>query len=169
MVYPKGHKVLIMLAAITCGMAIAACGSSKSSSTAAAAGQFAQGVKYADCMRSHGVTGFPDPSAGGGFALPSTINPQSPSYQVAHKACGKLEPGPVGGPPKALEQQELLSVEFSKCMRRHGLPDFPDPVISSRPPNQDQGFWRAGMYWPLPAGTQQSPAFLKAAKVCGSF
>ena len=83
MVYPKGHKVLIMLAAITCGMAIAACGSSKSSSTAAAAGQFAQGVKYADCMRSHGVTGFPDPSAGGGFALPSTINPQSPSYQVA--------------------------------------------------------------------------------------
>jgi len=140
MAYRKGAKVLIALGALACAMVIAACGSSSGSSRAAAAsGQFAQGVKLANCMRSHGVPNFPDPGAGGGFALPSTINPQSPSYQVARQPCAKLQPGPLGGPPKASEQQRKLALAFSKCMRRHGLPNFPDPVISSRPPNLDFG------------------------------
>jgi hypothetical protein len=163
-----GHRVRAwsVLAVVSCAVTIAACGSSSEPSTIGSASA-GQAIAYTDCMRSHGVTGFPDPSPEGGVALPSSINPQSPSYQAALQDCARLQPGPAGGPPKASERQRTAGLSFSKCMRRHGLPDFPDPVISSRPPNQDEGVWRAGMYWPLPPGTQQSPAFLKAGAACG--
>lgn len=60
-------------------------------------------LKVSECMRSHGVTGFPDPTlkvpsnpadygevtddAGVVLAVPSTINVQSPAYQQAASAC----------------------------------------------------------------------------------
>ena len=97
----------------------------------------------------------------------STIDPQSPYYQAAQQACAKLQLGPIGGPPNPSARVRALDVEFSKCMRRHGLPDFPDPTVGRPPPGQAQGIIRGGMYWPLPAGAQQSPAFEKAATACG--
>jgi DNA-binding response OmpR family regulator len=47
------------------------------------------------------------------------------------------------------------------------FPDFPDPSLSIPPRGEAQGIIRGGMYWPLPAGTVQSPAFEKAATICG--
>lgn len=60
-------------------------------------------LETSDCMRKHGVSGFPDPTlkapsspAGYGaiedrggviLAIPSTINMQSPAFQQAAKAC----------------------------------------------------------------------------------
>jgi hypothetical protein len=60
-------------------------------------------LKISECMRAHGITGFPDPTtklptspAGYGeaidhggvvLAVPSTINVQSPAYQQAASAC----------------------------------------------------------------------------------
>jgi hypothetical protein len=48
--------------------------------------------KYAQCMRAHGVPDFPDPS-GGGLSIRvhpgSDLNPQSPTFQNASKACAK--------------------------------------------------------------------------------
>ena len=117
-------------------------------------------------MRSHGVTGFPDPGQEG-FALPSTINQQSPSYHAAQRACAKLQPGPIGGAPKPSARVRALDVEFSKCMRKHGLTDFPDPTVGAPLPGQAHGIIRGGMYWHLPVGTEQSPAFQKAATACG--
>jgi hypothetical protein len=155
------------LAAITCTVAIVACSSSTQPSSTTGSAGTGQGVAYADCMRSHGVTGFPDPSPGGGVALPSSINPESPSYQNALQHCAKLQPGPIGGPPKASEHARILDVEFSRCMRRHGNPDFPDPSLSIPPPGEAQGIIRGGMYWRLPAGAVRSPAFEKAATICG--
>jgi hypothetical protein len=67
-------------------------------------------VRFSACMRFHAVPGFPDP--GGvrpsgpvttifGIALPSRIDPQSPQFQAAVKACQPLLPGgPPKGPPK---------------------------------------------------------------------
>jgi hypothetical protein len=70
--------------------------------TAASASQQAQqiaaGLKFARCMRSHGVPSFPDPkvisSSGGNqqVELPG-VNTQSPAFQAAAKACGG---GPKG-------------------------------------------------------------------------
>lgn len=52
----------------------------------------AQGLKFAVCMRSHGVPKFPDPDHDGAFDLPSGINPQAPQFQRAMQACNKVHP-----------------------------------------------------------------------------
>jgi hypothetical protein len=49
--------------------------------------QQAQDVAFADCMRSHGVPGFPDPGRDGVFTLPATINEQAPAFVRAQNAC----------------------------------------------------------------------------------
>jgi hypothetical protein len=60
-----------------------------------------QALKYSACMRSHGITGFPDPIVvqGGravGFRV-SGIDRSSPQFQSAQQACRKFEPGLSGG------------------------------------------------------------------------
>jgi hypothetical protein len=65
-------------------------------------------VKFAQCMRSHGVN-FPDPqfNSGGGFGFRQqfrSIDRNSPAFQAAAKACQSLRPqfgrgGPGGGAP----------------------------------------------------------------------
>jgi hypothetical protein len=50
-------------------------------------------LAQAACMRTHGVPNFPDPNFSGGgvgvkIANGSGINPQSPAFQTAAKACG---------------------------------------------------------------------------------
>jgi hypothetical protein len=103
----------------------------------AAAGLVTQGspaaaLKFAACMRSHGVPGFPDPSASGATVITpgGSINPQSPQFEAAQTACAKLlRPG--GAPSPAQQAQGLASaLKFSACMRSHGITGFPDPTSS---------------------------------------
>ena len=52
------------------------------------------------CMRSHGVPNFPDPKfpSGGGVGIQlngNGIDPNSPAFQAAQKACGSI----FGGAP----------------------------------------------------------------------
>jgi hypothetical protein len=42
-------------------------------------------LKFASCMRSHGITDFPDPMPGGGFNIPGNSN--SPQFDAATRAC----------------------------------------------------------------------------------
>lgn len=58
----------------------------------------AAALKYASCMRSHGVANFPDPNAGGGFEIGgnSGIDPSTPQYQSAQEACQHYLPGAGG-------------------------------------------------------------------------
>jgi hypothetical protein len=66
-----------------------------------------QALKFAGCMRSHGVPKYPDPEVGSGGGMKQTINPNdgvdpsSPQFQAAQKACQKLVPGApdAAGPP----------------------------------------------------------------------
>lgn len=87
------------------------------------------GAKFSGCMRKHGVTNFPDPNSQGEiqFGSDTGIDPNSPTFKAARSACEKLLPN--GGQPtpaqQAQRQQQLLA--FSKCMRAHGIKDFPDP------------------------------------------
>jgi hypothetical protein len=58
----------------------------------------AQMLKLAYCMRAHGVPKFPDPTSNGIRISPSSgLDPQSPQFQAAQKACAKDFPG--GTPP----------------------------------------------------------------------
>ncbi len=92
-------------------------------------GNAAQGAKFSSCMRKHGVTNFPDPNGQGviQFGSGQGIDPSSPTFKSARSACQKLLPN--GGQPTpqqlAKDQQQMLA--FSKCMRAHGIKDFPDP------------------------------------------
>ena len=54
-------------------------------------------LKYAECMRSHGVPNFPDPVSHfenyWGFSFPPNFDQNSPIYLRANQACQHLEPG----------------------------------------------------------------------------
>jgi hypothetical protein len=59
--------------------------------------QQADYVKAAQCMRAHGINGFPDPDFSGGgvrFPLPQgeNINPNSPQFESARHICQNLIP-----------------------------------------------------------------------------
>jgi hypothetical protein len=63
----------------------------------------AEGLKWAQCIRAHGVPNFPDPNSSGAFDLPSGLNPQSASLQAAMNACQAERPKQIqmgsGNPP----------------------------------------------------------------------
>jgi hypothetical protein len=50
----------------------------------------AEQLKYAHCMRFHGVTNFPDPSSEGGFPNSAGIDTKSPIYKHASSACQRF-------------------------------------------------------------------------------
>lgn len=54
-------------------------------------------LKYAQCMRSHGISDFPDPQADGrltiGGRAGSDLSPDNPQFKRADSACNKYMPG----------------------------------------------------------------------------
>jgi hypothetical protein len=54
----------------------------------------AEGLHFAECVRAHGVPGFPDPGRDGRIPDPGTvgINQGSPVFQAANQACGRYRP-----------------------------------------------------------------------------
>ena len=95
-------------------------------------------IAFSHCMRTHGVPEFPEPSEGRVLLHSSDhnghvtgVNPQSAQFQAASKACAKLSPK-GGKPPSPAEQAKLQekALQFSQCMRTHGVPNFPDPEFS---------------------------------------
>jgi hypothetical protein len=155
---------------IASGATAAGCGTSGSPASSGAPNKpgYAQLVKFSQCMRSHGVPGFPDPqltaSGGRGVILngsPGGINPSSPAFQSAQQQCGKLLPNggkPRGGAIPAQAKQQAL--RYSACIRSHGVPGFPDPQFSG-------GGMRLQLT-PSSGVNRASPAFQAAQKACGS-
>jgi len=172
---PDHHRgIALTLAALGCAAAIVACGSSSKPSSAGnrpSSGGVA-GIAFSDCMRSHGVSDFPDPLPGGGFNIPSDINTSAPAFQAANKACGNQAPGAIT-PPKLSEQQKALAVKQSTCIRANRVPQFPDPTVNvpdqGTLPSGMDAILRNGMLWVFPASEIGSPAFDSAAQQCGLF
>jgi hypothetical protein len=158
------------LAAVICAMALSACGSTGTANHGSGSQGGGSGIKLAACMRSHGLSNFPDPSAGGGIQINSSsgINPQSPAFQSAQNACSKLMPGGGPGRGAAPESRKLTMVRLAECMRKHGLATFPDPTATA--PSRGAGFGIAfgspGAFIAVPPSLTQSPAFNQAAAAC---
>ncbi len=146
-------------------VAVAGCGGS---SNAPRAASFSTAVKFSKCMRSHGVPNFPDPTSGGDLNLGGTgINPQSPSFQGAQKACAKFQPGGAGVFPKTSAAQTRQAVRFAQCMRAHGEPNFPDPALK-RPSGAASVLVLRGMVFAFSSPVDpQTPAFRHATSACG--
>jgi hypothetical protein len=50
-------------------------------------------LAFAQCMQTHGVSNFPDPTAQGAIQVPAGVNPNSPTYQKAFNECRSKLPG----------------------------------------------------------------------------
>ena len=89
----------------------------------------ADGPKFSACMRRHGVPNFPDPNAQGVIQIHSGmgIDPGSPAFEAARTACSKLLPNGGQPTPAQIAQRQQQVLQFSACMRSHGIKDFPDP------------------------------------------
>jgi hypothetical protein len=149
-----------VLATVTGIMLLAAgCGGGSSTVTTALTA-YQKALAYAQCMRSHGVPRFPDPDSRGNFAVsPSEIGPvNGAQFRNADKACRHLLPGSQPMTPAQERQATAQALRFVACMRSHGLPHFPDPVVNA----QGIGFRVGGNGDPRPS----SPQFKAAQQAC---
>lgn len=154
---------------ITCGLFIAACGSSSKPGRSGST-DYPQGLEFARCMRSHGVPNFSDPTAvGGGLINKIGVNPQSPAFHAAQQSCQHLIPGAGASSRHASAQAMAQGLKLSQCMRAHGISGFPDPMTS--PPSTMTGYSVVlsvnGAVLAIPSSIGvQSPAFRQAAAAC---
>lgn len=139
---PNGRKFPVtagLAVTLVAAVAVAGCSSSSSSAgspnsgagvTASSTGS-ARLAQFAQCMRAHGVTNFPDATAQGTFDLPPGMT-TSPQFASADGSCRSL------APPGSLSAQgpttrELnQTVKFVSCMRKHGETGFPDPTANGK-------------------------------------
>jgi len=82
-------------------------------------------VKFAECIRAHGVTDFPDPNEKNQFQYGVSVTPAV--WTKATTACKDLQP-PGTLSAKRTPKQQSASLRFAQCVRDHGVKDFPDPV-----------------------------------------
>jgi hypothetical protein len=133
------NKACVLLAASAAALAMvtAGCGGSagsKSSSSGANAANstLEQAVRFTQCMRKNGVTGFPDPDKDGEFRIAAGgPNQNSPQFKRARQACKSQEP-PGGFDSSAHNAQSVAQAQrewlkAAQCMRKNGVPNFPDP------------------------------------------
>jgi hypothetical protein len=125
----RGPQILrVAVVPVCCAVVLAACGASAKPKSTADIGTSPQGVRYSDCMRTHRVPNFPDLNANGSVSVPSSINPASPAFESAQSACASLRPR--GSPPSPISAPQQASFDANaRCMRTHGIPDFPDPTF----------------------------------------
>jgi hypothetical protein len=82
-------------------------------------------VKFAECIRAHGVRDFPDPNAKNDFEYGVSVTPTV--WKQATTACKDLQP-PGSLSAKRTPKQQSASLRFAQCIRENGVKDFPDPV-----------------------------------------
>jgi hypothetical protein len=130
-----GHaktRPISVLAAGLAGIAFfaAACGGGPAHTRGSAA--YRKAVAYAQCIRVHGVPGFPSPARSGTVSL-GGIDLASAQYQTALQDCQNLAPRGAQFQPFAAQRHAILSsaLKIAHCMRAHGIPNFPDPSPTS--------------------------------------
>lgn len=165
---------------IAAAATVAACGSSSSSSRSPG-GQTnptqAQAqrdtVNFARCMRSHGMSNFPDDLH---FQNVPRIDPSSPAFKTAQSACQHLLP--VKAPPPEAPSAHTLAklLRLANCLRAHGYSSMPDPKPNPPPQagtpeaNRFSALYGEGDYWiGIPkAINAHGAAFVRKATACGA-
>jgi hypothetical protein len=137
----RPRRAGIVAAALAATALLAAACSGGTSSTRASTASHSipdtqqQELAYSQCMRSHGDPGFPDAKPGPGGAWLYPVTPQTQQYfsgagySAAQHACKKLQPNHQITPA---ERQAALKqlLQLSRCMRAHGVTNFPDPTTN---------------------------------------
>jgi hypothetical protein len=98
-----------------------------SSSSGASNSVTQQALKYAQCMRSHGVTNYADPVPGKAQSIGgSGIDTNSATYQAAVSACQKYQPTTGNSTQGPTAGAQTAQLKFAECMRSHGVTNFPE-------------------------------------------
>jgi hypothetical protein len=130
-------KIVSLLVALAATLFLVACGAEEDpSKPASAQTQEAKNRKamldLARCMRENGVD-MPDPQFNGGRVTQRMKGGNPDKMRAAEKACEKYR-----SQIKAPEMSDEEKAEFkqaalanARCMREHGIDNFPDPVFDS--------------------------------------
>jgi hypothetical protein len=122
---------MVALVGAGCGSnARSGTGTASSSGTATGAGNKKltardKAVKFAECMRAHGVSDFPDPTDKNADSYGVSVS--KAVFTRAVDACKALKP-PGALSSKRTPKQQSAAIRFAQCVRDHGVRDFPDPV-----------------------------------------
>jgi len=129
--------VVALLAAAACGSSASAppvagsSGHTVAAVSSPAANAVAQRthawLTFAACMRAHGAN-LPDPSFDQDGNPQWPVNPKTqsgPAFAACQSALQGTSAGKSTRPPTAAELAALT--RFARCMRQHGIADFPDP------------------------------------------
>ena len=143
---------VIALAVTCCALAIAACGSSSTPTQTTASSPVTAALKFAECMRSHGVPNFRDPTPDGEGSTIGKVNKRSPEFRTAQETCRGLQAAIAAAKPATSAADQL---RYAECMRRHGVTNFPDPLPGG------------GFSFPSTINLQ-SPTFQAADNACGN-
>src|SRR5260370_39112731 len=104
-------------------------------------------------MRSHGVPNCPDPDSSGTIpkVTPEQLGVSTSQFQTAQSACAHLLQ------PTQAQEQHVMSgmLAFARCMRTHGVPNWPDPTTD-----------RNGPVFDIPGIDPLSPQVSAAADAC---
>jgi hypothetical protein len=160
------------LTACAAALALAACGSESPSSASEQDKREEAQLKFARCMREHGVN-VPDPKPGpdggpglvrvGGPGKGGTDGPSPQVFERANAACRKYMEA-VAPKLSPAQQAELRdqALKFAQCMRRHGV-DMPDPEVG-------KGGFRVTIRGGQRSSVNpESPAFKDAQEACKAF
>jgi hypothetical protein len=157
-------QAAVLGALLTAGLA--ACGSSSDpASTNASATADAARLKFAQCMRQHGVDIPDNPGrdgqGGGGFRQAFQDTPRA-TIQAAMKACQKYRTQAFGNiTPQQRQEFRDAFVKFAACMRQHGV-DVPDPGTGGGPGGGGPPGGRRGFF------DRNDPTVQTALKACRS-
>jgi hypothetical protein len=126
-------------------------------------------------MRASGVPNFPDPNPGHGAIFSTAgIDSASPAFKAAQAKCHKLMgPGPPGPGSQTHPSAQTLAklLRIARCMRAHGVPQFPDPqtTVPSNPAGVQEITDFDGVILLFPATMNiRAPAYRQALTACGA-
>jgi hypothetical protein len=163
---PTTRTVAAIITAGALALLAAACSGSPSSTSSggssnAGGSANSKALLFARCVRAHGVPGFPDPNSAGQFnkTAMQQLATSNSRYQAATQTCGHLLPNSGGGPSQAEVRQEWNGMaSFARCIRSHGVPNWPDPT--PYPPDPERATFI------LPASIQPVPPTISKVEVC---
>jgi hypothetical protein len=121
----------IVAAAIATTTLLAGCGGTTRATGAGSVDQRALVVlrRLAGCVRAHGLPAFPDPQVGsdGVPRFPNSA-PRVPvaTQQACRSIAAELPASYTETPPVSHRTFEQL-LQLARCIRAHGVPDWPDP------------------------------------------
>jgi hypothetical protein len=107
------------------------------SSNAAGSTEPQPALAFASCMRSHGVASYPDPTPGNETpsGLPKInlhqLGVGLSQFQAAQTACRHLLRNGGQATQSASRQLANSGLQYARCMRSHGVSNWPDPTPST--------------------------------------